>query len=201
MNKIMVIDNLLPQNYADHIEETIFSSNLKWQFLENVALDSNYKINSQGFSNLHYDWNTDKPNSNLNFYNCFKIIPYVALDKMNVKIKPIIQRCRSFFLLPNSLKTQEWDMPHIDVKSPHYVFLYYVNDSDGPTCFFNTNEMQSISNKVEPQKIEPKKNRLVIFNGNIYHSSTPPKLTKRVVINFNLNTFDWPLNMNKDYVI
>jgi hypothetical protein len=61
--------------------------------------------------------------------------------------------------------------------------------------------MQSISNKVEPQKIEPKKNRLVIFNGNIYHSSTPPKLTKRVVINFNLNTFDWPLNMNKDYVI
>ena len=206
-NKIMVIDDLLPKNYANHIEKTVFSQAYEWTFLDNINATKKLTQQSEvlpehneGFYNSSFEQKANAPIQNENFHT-FKIIYYTALYKLNVDIEPVVKRCRSFLLLPNSLKTQEWDIPHVDGHNPHYVFLYYVNDSDGPTCIFNNNSVQSKSNMVVPQKIQPKKNRLLIFNGNMYHASTPPKLGKRAVINFNFEIFDWPLNMNKEYVI
>ena len=58
----------------------------------------------------------------------------------------------------------------------HKVFLFYINDSDGDTFFFNNKEIF--------KRITPKKNRLVIFDGNIKHAGTHPiKSEKRIVLN------------------
>jgi hypothetical protein len=77
--------------------------------------------------------------------------------------------------------------PHIDfmIDKPNmnsYVCLYYVNDSDGDTFFFNNNEDLGII-----KRVTPKAGRMVLFDNSIYHASSPPqKSNARVVINANL---------------
>ena len=79
------------------------------------------------------------------------------------------------------LKTQSTsNMPHIDYPDPHIVMLYYVNDSSGPTTFYNKKF------KVK-KEVMPKKGRIIMFDGSTYHSSTPPITNDyRCVINFDL---------------
>ena len=100
--------------------------------------------------------------------------------KSYIKNKNVIQ-ARSILQLPlnEKLLKKDFDTPHIDSKDPHLVYLYYVVDSDGQTLF--------LKNKKVIKKIKPKQGRLVIFNGNIYHTAEQPKKNKRCVINFNVD--------------
>ena len=93
------------------------------------------------------------------------------------KISPYVFRIKSNLLLQTQSKA---NTPHIDFSDPHTVLLYYVNDSDGVTSFYDKN-----FNIVDT--VQPKKGRMVVFDGLTYHSSTPPKINShRCVINFNL---------------
>lgn len=64
---------------------------------------------------------------------------------------------------------------------PHLACLYYVNDTDGDTIFFNQDKTTII------KKVAPKKGRVVIFDGSICHSSSTPTKNVRSVINFNFS--------------
>jgi len=69
---------------------------------------------------------------------------------------------------------------HIDTGFPHYVCLLYLLDSDGNTVLY-----QPDSNLVLTE-VQPKKNRLLIFDGALYHSSSPPsKHEHRIIGNYN----------------
>jgi hypothetical protein len=79
---------------------------------------------------------------------------------------------------------KEYHTPHIDTEQQHAVILYFANDSDGDTVFFN--------NKDKPwevrQSVSPKKGRIVIFNGLIYHASNnPTQHDTRITVNINVN--------------
>tara|TARA_Y100001938_G_C7894578_1_gene331475 strand:+ start:41 stop:523 length:483 start_codon:yes stop_codon:yes gene_type:complete len=64
---------------------------------------------------------------------------------------------------------------HTDDKEPHTVALFYLNTCNGYTIFKDGTKIKSEANKI------------VIFNGNTYHSSVTQTDTKRrIVINFNL---------------
>jgi hypothetical protein len=53
--------------------------------------------------------------------------------------------------------------------------VYYVNDSDGDTIFKDSKE-----------KITPKANRLIIFDGSLLHTGSSPKNSKtRILLNSN----------------
>jgi ectoine hydroxylase-related dioxygenase (phytanoyl-CoA dioxygenase family) len=77
----------------------------------------------------------------------------------------------------------ESQVPHIDLQYDngdpvdHKVLLYYINDSDGPTYFFNEAcELQDT--------VYPKPGRAIIFDGsNIHAASNPVKHPFRMVIN------------------
>ena len=77
----------------------------------------------------------------------------------------------------------ESQVPHIDLQYDngdpvdHKVLLYYINDSDGPTYFFNDSyELQDT--------VYPKPGRAVIFDGNNIHAaSNPVRSPFRMVIN------------------
>lgn len=75
--------------------------------------------------------------------------------------------------------------PHTDLKLedgsliPHLVCLYYVDDSDGPTYFYDNN-----LNLIK--EISPKKGLAVIFNGDILHAGSNPIINPfRFAININ----------------
>ena len=47
---------------------------------------------------------------------------------------------------------------HTDMKCPHTVCLYYVNDADGDTFFFD-------KNREIVDRVTPKKGSMVVFDG------------------------------------
>ncbi len=83
----------------------------------------------------------------------------------------------------------EPQVPHVDLQYDngdpvdHKVLLYYINDSDGPTYFFNEkNELEDT--------VYPKPGRALIFDGNILHAaSNPVKHPFRMVVNVDFQTY------------
>jgi len=72
--------------------------------------------------------------------------------------------------------------PHLDSDCcDHYVLLYYANDSDGETTFFDEN-----FNIVDT--VAPKKGRILLFNGKMPHASRAPcEHDLRIVLNMNFS--------------
>ena len=63
------------------------------------------------------------------------------------------------------------------------IFLYYVDDSDGDTFFFN--EKFGASEYTVMNRYSPKKGKGVLFDNSIVHASSPPRLhERRMTLNF-----------------
>lgn len=77
------------------------------------------------------------------------------------------------------------DEIHTDKPESHWqTILYYVNDSDGPTKFYD-------DNKNVIKEVEPEQGKYVIFDSNTYHSASLPQETKkRATISFVLRKKD-----------
>jgi hypothetical protein len=81
------------------------------------------------------------------------------------------------------------NQPHIDTEKKHYVFLYYVNDSDGDTTLYKQKYGDSLDVLEINKIISPKMGRAIIFDGHTYHSvNNPEKYDYRCVINVNFFT-------------
>jgi hypothetical protein len=77
--------------------------------------------------------------------------------------------------------------PHVDSPLPHYVMIYYVNNSDGATAIYKETYDGTPPDKVTPkQYIDPEKGKYVIFDGLRYHSGNAPMFHKdRTILNIN----------------
>lgn len=79
--------------------------------------------------------------------------------------------------------------PHTDSNDPYYVAgIYYVNDSDGDTYFFESPPADGITVSEELKvvgRVTPKKGNFVLFPSGAVHSANPPTHTElRCVVNF-----------------
>ena len=173
---IKIFDNVIKKSNSDQIENFLLNEDFPWFLVKNSSGNAK-KI--KGFSDTlqfeHHFVMNDKIQSQA-------IHPIMSMLDWNntvdkIKASPSILRMKSNLLLKTQLTP---NTPHIDFLYPHTVLLYYVNDSSGNTIFYDENF------KIK-QTINPKKGRIVVFNGDIYHSSTPPRTNDyRCVINFNL---------------
>jgi hypothetical protein len=89
--------------------------------------------------------------------------------------------------------------PHVDYQFPHKTGLFYFNTTDGDTIFYNEkydlnsnlDSMQYYNQTLNRnlsvnERISCEENKLVIFDGLTYHSSTTPtNVARRIVLNFN----------------
>ena len=79
--------------------------------------------------------------------------------------------------------------PHVDFTYPHTTTIFYVNDSDGNTIIYDQMHQEEGDDEIEltiKQEIEPKANRLIIFDGLHLHTGhTPTTCNQRVLINSN----------------
>lgn len=89
---------------------------------------------------------------------------------------------------------------HIDRWETHISIIYYINDTDGDTCFYEyTDDVKNWMNDVASEnfhkfkqinKSTPKKGRVCVFNGMIPHHGSYPSKEDRYVINMNITTKD-----------
>src|SRR5262249_22323470 len=75
--------------------------------------------------------------------------------------------------------------PHVDIPKPHWVMIYYVNDSDGDTLIFDKN-YPDWANATVVHAVGRKRGRAIFFDGRHYHCGTiPAQNDVRVVLNYN----------------
>lgn len=171
-----IFDNIVKKSSADQIENFLLNQDFPWFLVKNSSGNAK-KV--EGFSDTlqfeHHFVMNDEIHSQA-IHPIMNMLDWNNILK-RTKVSPNILRMKSNLLL----KTQPTpNTPHIDFSIQHSVLLYYVNDSSGDTIFYDDNF------KIK-QTIKPKKGRIVIFDGDIYHSSTPPQTNDyRCVINFNL---------------
>lgn len=182
----VIVDDALPQEYADQLEKIHTSESFPWYLNEDVTYGKYGKdILGDAYANhirtpgLNHTTIHFKKTKSSFWKNHVKIAEFV-LQKIKYTKKYSVIESRAFMLFP--IKTlEEYQSPHTDTDIPHLVILYYVNDVDGDTYFFGKNANDAVS-----QRITPKKNRAVIFDGSIYHASSLPTRDKRIIINLNL---------------
>ena len=169
VDNIFVIDDVINNQYANRIEEDIlYNQNIHYYFNNNMTEKSQSKINN------------GKYGFGITFGNhIFTPLLLDAAEKAGegYNVKDVIET-RSFITLPTLNDDGTHGKPHIDSPNPHNVCLYYVNDSDGDTIFFESKDSNNIIGR-----IKPKKNRAVVFPGNIYHANYWPVIGPRVIIN------------------
>lgn len=193
-NNIIILDDVIPQRYQDEIEKAMIGENnsTAW-FLQhdisynNQRTDIKMENKTPGFS--HVFFNESGVVSGL--FNFMLPMVYTALDKDNKELKQILL-ARSFLQFPgtNSKKNN----PHVDLESDHLVCLYYVNEADGDTVIYNetfqdiSKDNLKLENLTILKQVSPKKGRVILFQGNHYHSSSTPTTGLRCIINFDVLT-------------
>jgi hypothetical protein len=186
----IVLDDILHQETADTIEMSL-KRDIPWRLISDITYAGD-KRNTPAFAHVfkNNEWgNYMSPHINL-------ITPIIdaGCKAVNFKAYELI-KARSFLQVPfhKNYTDVKLDALHVDQPFPHLVLLYYVFDADGDTIIVN--ERSSTNTKLYDLdansyeiigSITPKKNRLVIFNGDYYHTAYQPTNGLRCVININL---------------
>lgn len=171
-----IYDGLLKKQNTKNIEEFLLREDFPWFYTQSSSGDSK-KI--KGFTDTvqfeHHFISYEKGITSHAIHYIMKMLEWDNLRK-KVNVSENILRMKANLLLQTQTSP---NTPHIDYNFPHMVLLYYVNDSDGSTIFYD-NKLKKV------REVSPKRGRIVVFDGEQYHSSTPPFKNKyRCVININ----------------
>lgn len=159
MNDFEITDNLLPLEYLNFLKEIIFSNKMNWFYCDQLS-DAN---DNEHFFFRHaiYENDTIKSDYFPLFEPIFKFIGITKLIRVTLNLYPNInKKAESTF--------------HVDHHFPHKVAIFYFNTTNGPTTL------------KDESKIECIQNRLVRFDGSIYHKAgfcTDDK--RRIILNIN----------------
>jgi hypothetical protein len=163
----------------------MLSENFAWHLNRNTVSES--YVNPYGTDNTtdsmqftHVVFNNSKVNSD--HYGLISLLGHHLMLKENVDTSGILR-------IKANLNTIAVNYPEGHHYSTHVDFpkglsgttcIYYVNDSDGDTIFFEEDGVTEI------ERVSPKKGRFVYFDSSIPHAGSPPKNHQvRCVINLN----------------
>jgi len=197
MHNVIVLEDVVDETTQNEIYDSIFSKTTAWTFSRTVFYDyhpevtKHQKSSLMSFTKPLIDFKTEERDEL--FPICYK--PLVqGVEKLGGKVKDLYNARVQLQLPILTEKDKLFGVPHIDnhhLPNKYYIAVYYVNDVDGDTVLFkqtkNTATPEDIINgKLEiDQVISPKKGRMIIFDGDIYHAVGKPKTDLRCVLNFN----------------
>lgn len=186
-------DDLVEPAVADEIERLMVSGGFPWFFYPNVnstvrredrpnhptvIYDDARFDESFGFSHLLYP--SEEVNSPL--FEFPKRIFDTFQEKNNFRTERLL-RVKANLLVRAAASSRPFS-PHVDVPFPHWVMIYYVNDSDGDTVIFDKTYPDR-ENAAVLRSISPKKGRAIMFDGRHYHSGAcPTRHDTRIVFNY-----------------
>ena len=198
MNNIVILDDVISKDYQDYLETLLLNNmDMGWCLVRDLdsIKDNQSSNNSVGFSIQAISDGVD--HGMLTFI--FKSLGYALAEKLDINIKSFIN-ARTFLQVPNNLNSSP--TYHVDYPKPHTVLLYYVNESDGNTLIlkqrypFSYSKISGLTTGEVIQEVEPKKGRVVMFDGAQFHSSTVPTKNLRCVINLDVVLADFTNKLN-----
>lgn len=188
---IHIIDDILPVDVQDSIEKFLLESD--WKFSRTIAYKNHSEVSEEqkqkimGFT--HIVLKDEKIfDDNINLY----CEPLIASVKHIGKELVGVFNIRAQLQLPTP--SSGYGSVHVDshLSNSYKVCLYYVNDSDGDTILFKERSTNTTSEQIknglyeEHFRIQPKRGRFVIFDGDVYHCGSKPTKDVRLVINYNV---------------
>lgn len=179
---MQIVENFLDDVYADELESIFVSNNFPIYYTNDTV---RYDIDGAYRSNL----TKNEPQFIHVFFNDLKINSdfFVLVRPLLLKINELIGLNYNLLNCKLNLNVQSNDFGKENYYAPHVDFtqkdcitaIYYVIDSDGDTLFFDDNF--NITDRVNP-----KKNKLVIFDTAIIHAGQAPSTYKtRMLLNIN----------------
>jgi hypothetical protein len=188
IDKIHIYEDIVSKEKQDSLEEYFLNKTIGWKHINNTT-----------FLNTHLPQQVF-PSDNIQDENIKSIIAEIeknvvsninATLETNYRYKVNLLNSSDYDSLRNDIESI-----HIDRYEPHISMVYYINNSDGDTKFYNLNNgkiidwMTYVSNGEydrfsEIKSVSPKKGKIVVFNGLVPHHSTYPRTGNRYVINFN----------------
>ena len=193
----MEVFDILTSEEADEIENAITDSNFPFYIGVGGLTPGTGTVMPE-----IYEEHGDDPNVKDHFHLVHSVIRWqeednetvinsnaadLCVNLLNKLMKHIGEDSYSIYrtkinLTPKYKRTKgTYCVPHNDLEREHMVVIYYVNDSDGPTYLFEEDGRTII------KKVEPKKGRFLMFNGNIKHAGSHPMDSPfRLVINYNI---------------
>lgn len=171
-----IIDDCVSAVLADEIEKIFLDKYTYWWYdpctLGHGSAFKNKEFH-ETFQFVHPimdNGRADSPHTSTVMILVSTIFSDQAIDIINFRRIKVNQLLRS----QNDLSHP----PHMDDTTDNMIStVYYINDSDGPTYFYDIHN-QCVD------KVQPKKNRCVIFRSDYLHASSSPILNdRRLVIN------------------
>ena len=178
---IKIIDNVLNDSLLISIKKRIEApESMPWYFIANSATQSSSNILNYSFYHLVFDKeNYNNEILSPSIFDMTNTIALISKDLFELEKTYDIFRLR-WGMTTTINKIHKHD-PHTDIPGTlHKVILFYLNDSDGDTYFYDK------KHKII-DTVTPKENRAVLFDGSILHSSSKPiKFARRIMLNINL---------------
>ena len=200
-----IIENALPQMVFNNVKRKLSRTDFPWYFTKTAYDDSN--LNENGPSSIPMtSWahvifspdDNDEYTKNSPWFNMFETLILTMFDKAR---EPIEKIYRIRLGLITGQDSNYINSAHVDYQFPHKNALFYFNTSDGDTIFYNEkydidsglDSMQYYLQKLNRdltvnERITCEENKLIIFDGLTYHSSTTPtNVARRMVLNVNFS--------------
>jgi hypothetical protein len=189
-----IYENVLPNALMNKVQTSVFHSGTPWQY--STTTNESNTDNIYGYSWGHIA--LDQTGAKSAVADLLHTSILIALEKANQPVKTIYRIRLGLLTVTQQHQIND---PHIDFDTPHNTGLIYLNNADGPTILYENKynihsklDGQEYLKKVVndkltiAQRIDPVVNRMVIFDGLTYHSSsTPTTVSRRVVLNFNFS--------------
>lgn len=210
----LVLDNFLDPEQANAIERHFYGNQMQWYMTQNtsgVRKDEFLTVTEDHYHMYKRKAVNIKEGPQLNHYFFDKrgelgntvpvsnyVIPVTDLLKVlcmksGIDAFKVVRIKANMKMQVTGFTEKNYNTPHKDEEDHHIVAIYYVNESDGDTRLF-ANKPGEEAGIVVPDlskpsaSIRPKKNRLLIFNGETWHAASHPvKSQTRCVINMDIS--------------
>lgn len=186
---IEIIDNFMSEQDFKNLQDFVFGTNFSWFYVPAVSKpDNNIPIlnaveTSAFVHKIYGKYENTKSFAYPKFIPLFeKIEDYLNNDYEVFRARTTMTSYKKDF------REHNYNLPHVDFPYPHISAVFYLNNSDGDTWIFNEqyirdNEPMSFSVKT---RVQPKANRILIFDGFYYHTASNPITTStRSIVNLN----------------
>jgi len=189
---IIELENFFPAIIQQQINRLFYNSDPKWRLQETVSIDKDAGKPWLEHNNIKeataFTWVVDKDTKDYQFVS--SNVKHFIEFKTDNKVEKFSRILFGYMPPDPSYDNEKYHMtPHVDFKTDGKWrnFLYYLNDNDACTLFFNQVFKKDVPENYEKQeivyKIKPVKNKAVIFDSSIYHAGNVSNVDKRLILN------------------